>query len=115
MAEREDEGASPSLAAVRALEQRLADRAEQRELASALVEVAAAEADRIREAGRARGLAAAAEERRFVLAAAEADAVRIRDDAGRRAEALAAALDERLEQTVDVLERLVLPAAEERS
>lgn len=105
---------SPSLEAVRALEQRLAERADRREASARLVEAAAVEAERIRAAGRARGQEAAVEERRRVLAEAEAEAARIRDGAERRASALTAALAARLERTVDELERLVLPDLEER-
>lgn len=103
-------GSSPSLEAVRALERRLAERAERREATAELVAAASAEAERIREAGRARGAQAAAEERRRALAAAEADAELARSEAERQARALTAALDARLERTVDLLEGLVLPA-----
>lgn len=106
---------SPSLEAVRELERRLAERSERRASTARLVEEAAAEADRIREAARARGEQAAAEARRRALQAAAVDAERIRDEAERRAHALTVAFDARLERTVDLLERLVLPAGEESS
>ena len=108
-------GGSASLDAVRALERRLAERAERREVTARLVEAAAVEADGIREAARARGRQAASEERRLALAAAEARAVRIRDEGERRAVDLGAAIEARLERTVDRLERLVLPADSEAS
>ena len=109
-----DDARSPSLDAVRALERQLAERRTEHSAAEAELADAREEADRLREAARARGAAAADDRRRLRLEEVEREAARVRAEAERQAAALSAAMRARLPETVVALASIVLPLVEER-
>ena len=104
---------SPSLEAVRALERELAEESAGNRTGQEALAAAREQAELLREAARARGVAAAEERRREALDEADREAARIRARAEREAEQLIAAMRVRLPETVAALAAVVVPPAEE--